>query len=590
MSSTPIVDYLTKQIFIERSVASDISFAKQGAAPSCQYREKVSYSILGNSLFSKERSELSIYHENAPYQSQISYATYLVCGEIDPPYVDEMNMDYDEGKDVEGDFEDDGDDVPQMKLLLVNELDLEVMRSDAKLQFTRINSIHVYSLSPSPLRDAGHICTPTEHVRSVDHGKDAKEMIRIVGKIVGANIKIVQPTSKGTKSTRQPVAGPSRSKPTSRSAPAEVKAKEASTEPAKEQNKMVVDKPKDKPKATGKLDFSKAKLKEKKSDASMEATKGKREKEVEGEPKENKEKEKEKEEMVSVMAQQPKKTTEPAKKGTKRKSALEISDSEEERKQPPKAVSRHASPIPKAKENVRVKGRALISDDEDEVTKPVRKPRKGRAAVAVDSDNEEVLAMMNIDDDQVTRVLRDNRTESEVDREENDDHEEEEDKSAAVDEDVDMDDVTVPKAKPRKRVPKKVIPVGKNGLKKRRVVKSRSRVDEKGYMGASPFLFFALCGISDFIVVVFEDYSEYESVDEEESGPTRAKGKTKAKAKIEQESDNESVPAPKLNPSTKSAVQKEPLKAKGAKSGAGRTKGAQKQGNLAGFFTAKPKK
>jgi hypothetical protein len=39
----------------------------------------------------------------------------------------------------------------------------------------------------------------------------------------------------------------------------------------------------------------------------------------------------------------------------------------------------------------------------------------------------------------------------------------------------------------RKRKTKKVIPVGRNGLKKRRVEKSRTSFDEKGYMG---FLFY----------------------------------------------------------------------------------------------------
>lgn len=42
-----------------------------------------------------------------------------------------------------------------------------------------------------------------------------------------------------------------------------------------------------------------------------------------------------------------------------------------------------------------------------------------------------------------------------------------------------------PKPKPRKKKEKKVVPVGHNGLKKRCVMKSRMRIDEKGYMGMS---------------------------------------------------------------------------------------------------------
>jgi DNA polymerase delta subunit 3 len=38
---------------------------------------------------------------------------------------------------------------------------------------------------------------------------------------------------------------------------------------------------------------------------------------------------------------------------------------------------------------------------------------------------------------------------------------------------------------PKKRKPRKVVPVGRNGLKKRRVVKSRTTTDAKGYMRMS---------------------------------------------------------------------------------------------------------
>ena len=51
-----------------------------------------------------------------------------------------------------------------------------------------------------------------------------------------------------------------------------------------------------------------------------------------------------------------------------------------------------------------------------------------------------------------------------------------------MDEEMEED---VPKPKPRKRKEKKVIPVGRNGLKKKRVMKSRMTMDAKGYMGTS---------------------------------------------------------------------------------------------------------
>lgn len=52
-----------------------------------------------------------------------------------------------------------------------------------------------------------------------------------------------------------------------------------------------------------------------------------------------------------------------------------------------------------------------------------------------------------------------------------------------VDGDIEMEDEEVPKAKPRQRKPRKAVPVGRNGLKKKRVIRSRTTADEKGYMG-----------------------------------------------------------------------------------------------------------
>jgi hypothetical protein len=64
--------------------------------------------------------------------------------------------------------------------------------------------------------------------------------------------------------------------------------------------------------------------------------------------------------------------------------------------------------------------------------------------------------------------------------------------------DVD-DDEPDPAPKPiRKRREKKVIPMGQNGLAKRRVVKTRTTTDAKGFMGAlrcaACFAFSVVCG------------------------------------------------------------------------------------------------
>ena len=59
-------------------------------------------------------------------------------------------------------------------------------------------------------------------------------------------------------------------------------------------------------------------------------------------------------------------------------------------------------------------------------------------------------------------------------------------KHTGDEEDVSMPDhhASIDK-KLRKKKVKKVVPVGQNGLKKKRIVKSRMKVDDKGFMGIS---------------------------------------------------------------------------------------------------------
>ena len=57
-----------------------------------------------------------------------------------------------------------------------------------------------------------------------------------------------------------------------------------------------------------------------------------------------------------------------------------------------------------------------------------------------------------------------------------------------------MDDepAEVKRKKPKKKAEKKVVPVGRNGLRKKRVVKSKLSIDAKGYTGGVAELGF--CG------------------------------------------------------------------------------------------------
>lgn len=153
-------------------------------------------------------------------------------------------------------------------------------------------------------------------------------------------------------------------------------------------------------------------------------------------------------------------------------------------------------------DNVRVKKRTVLSDDDDDggVDLPPRRTRKSfKLTDTRDSDEEKnVRALMDMDDgkrfflfltchfvhvtiDQVTRVSREAKEYLKEEEEEESEHD--------VDQDVEMADIPVLKAKPKKRrEKKKVIPLGRNGLKKKRVIKSRQTFDAKGYTG-NPFLY-----------------------------------------------------------------------------------------------------
>jgi DNA polymerase delta subunit 3 len=179
-------------------------------------------------------------------------------------------------------------------------------------------------------------------------------------------------------------------------------------------------------------------------------------------------------------------------------------------------------------------------------------------------------AMMDIDDDQVTRVTRDPPSTA---------HPTESEASPASlphdeDEDVDMaaaDEEPKIKPQPRKKKPKKVIPVGRNGLKKRRVEKSRTSFDEKGYM-------------------VTEDYSSYESVtdvDEADDLPAKAKGKTKEGPKlVEKKTTKEDPPVESV--SKPKALGKAPSTGKAAASSTTKSKmGGSSKGDIKNFFAKK---
>lgn len=187
-------------------------------------------------------------------------------------------------------------------------------------------------------------------------------------------------------------------------------------------------------------------------------------------------------------------------------------------------------PTTKGKEKVqeptkgaRARGKVIVSEDEDGEIEPKTKGSrraKSRASIrsfdseksrVVDSDVErEGRALMDMDDgsfgivliislvlisrpfqDQVERISHAPSTvvspsDNSVGEDGGTASEEDnapvvETKAKETDEDVDMDDDTQPKQK-RKRKPKVVIPVGKNGIQKRKITKTRVIKNAKGYM------------------------------------------------------------------------------------------------------------
>ncbi|KAJ7132380.1 DNA polymerase subunit Cdc27 [Mycena epipterygia] len=488
MSTQPIRDYLTKQLLIEKNIVT--------------YRSLSRVLTLNVNV---AKNELADFHAN---DGQDLAATYLLSGQIQPVRNDE-DVDMDD-RDPYGDDDcedENGEYVPQTEIVLVGERDLE----SAQAQFIHLESIHVYSLSPSVIRDAGLLCTPTEIVRNLDN-KKGSELAAAVGKIISAQVNVsTKPLpSWGGRKAPPPVAGSSKVTV----APSAVK-KEEEAKP-KEKAKP------EKPKATGKLDFSKAKTKPVKKEEEKPAKTETKRKAASRPPS-----------VASSIGEKVQAKMEESKRGTKRKSAL-ASDSEEE----DKVVAKPVKPVAKAQSSVRVRKGVVLSDDEDDV--PRAPTRKGK--------EKKLRDMMDIDDDAVTHASRAPAKPE--------DEPEDEDESMEAPEVIVSDGDSKPA--PVKRKPKKVVPVGKNGLKKKRIVKSKMRIDDKGYM-------------------VTDDYSEYESVEEEEPPPP-PKGKAKAKAKAVE-------PAPaKEKAASKPAAKAAPAKTTKAKSSGGASKPGQQQPGLASFF------
>lgn len=560
MTTQAAQDYLTKEVFIRRSVVTFRSLSRE----------------LGIHV-NDAKNELKAFHEASIYTNTPAIPTYLVSGEVASKNGGPSNTpdDYDVDMDMDLDDEDGSDVVHISKVVLV---DADVL-DETMAQFSRVFSIHVYSLSPSKLKDADLICASNVNVQKVDASR-GPEFFSIVGKIRGGHVE-TRASARKTSALAPAAASSSKvtleetkkqpSKPAPQTKPEQPTLEgKSSTLDSKEltSTKELMQKTdiKEKPKASGRLDWSKAKSKEK------EKAEDKRSGEDDPKPKPSKPPSTNKTSFLpsksSISNQSSSKpeanraktdSTGPShvpQRGVKRKSHVP-SDSEKEEDQ----VLKPSKPIVSSS-SAKVRNGVVLTDDDEEDVRTFGRRRAGVKSGEMSDTEMSLKAMMDIDDDQVVRVSRTKKVPPKVDIEEDTDADIEEAREAMVPpvssdaDDMDTDDEPI--VKPKKRAPKRVVPVGRNGLKKKRVIKSRTTTDAKGYMQT-------------------EDYSSYESVEE---GDVQTEPATKPKGKGKK-GNNEQAKTEEPSAEKQTAKSKPKVASKAAPKPKG---SALKRGSLLNFF------
>ncbi|KIK61721.1 hypothetical protein GYMLUDRAFT_574122 [Collybiopsis luxurians FD-317 M1] len=512
MSSQKVDDFLTKQVLIEGNIVTYRSLSRQ----------------LSMHVNAAKNALYSFYSKTVLDGQSTLTATYLITGQVElgtgsqVQGSDSMDVDNDNSREVkELEYENDGhEDVEMTEIVLVDEKDLE----NTKSKFSTISCIHVYSLSPAPIRDLGLICGPNEIVREVDNKKP--EMTEIVGKIVG-NIKEMKgkyiPPPPPPAAAASTVATDSSSNSETATAGNTLKKSASMSEKEKPKPKDFFANMKSKEKGPKELKESTRKEQPIKKEESKSRTETKPKPSSkdgsEAEAKSTKirtttsskkkigprsESEDEKDSKRGASASSKGRAKAPANKaGTKRKSGV-LTESEEEEeedeKEEKKPIRRKSGVLsesedeqvekeekkPDAKSKVHVRRGVVISDDEEEESKANKSKSKGksRQEQVIRDEDEDVLGLMEIDDEHVDVVP--SRASRSTSRRESPESSQVE--SEHHGEDVEMEDDTKPPPKPKKTTTKakKVIPVGKNGLKKKRVVKKREFLDPKGYIGQNP--------------------------------------------------------------------------------------------------------
>ncbi|KAI6138154.1 DNA polymerase subunit Cdc27 [Pisolithus thermaeus] len=553
MTTQATQDYLTKEVFIRKSVVTFRSLSRE----------------LGIHV-NNAKNELKAFYEASTYTDTPAVPTYLVSGEVTSKKGPPSNTPDDYDMDLDFDDENGPDVVYITKVVLVDADTLD----ETVAQCSRIFSVHVYSLSSSKLKDADLICASNVNAQKVDASR-GPESFPIVGKIRGAHVEMRNGSGKtsapapafasSSKTTLEETgAQPSKPVPEVKPKQPTLKGRALSDSKGSSTTKEPMQKTeiKEKPKPSGKLDWSNAQSREK------EKAKDKRNAEDKSTSKppfanrtSSPPSKSNRSNQSSSISEVNKAKTDSAgsslalQRGLKRKTQNPF-DSEEEEE-----VLKPSKPIAPSTSAKVKNGVVLSSDDEQEEEEaPAFRRRRSRVKNGEISDTEMGLkAMMDIDDDQVVRGSRMTRVPPQPDVEEDTEVEIEEATVPPVSSDADnMDTDDEPVVKSRKRIPKKVVPVSRNGLKKKRVIKTRTTTDAKGYMQT-------------------EDYSSYESVEEGDVQVEQA-----AKSKSKGRKGNNEQPKTEEPSAEKQSAKSKP---KGVSKAAPKPKGgAVKRGSLLNFF------
>ncbi|KAG8936095.1 hypothetical protein FRC02_004720 [Tulasnella sp. 418] len=403
------------------------------------------------------------------------------------------------------------------KIVLIGETDVE----QAKLQFSRIICTHVYSLSPGMLNDKALLASATASIRQLD-AEHGPEVSATLGMAIAPCAKVVK-FKPSTKPLPKPVVKPMSGRPSLQEKNTDQEKRASSTlqqsklgkkpEAAKKVEPAVKPNPfftatKATPKVTVKKEPSTVKLEEVETKLGRNVN----ESEEENSSKAGSSRFQSPSQGSSAFSQT---------KGKVKRGRVVSDDEEEEPVLPTKKSSLKKR-----------KSEALREEEEEEEEENAGTSRKlarlmrGQAAAEQQrsrkSEKEDNLrALMELDDDNELSSAA--RTSEEPEEESEPEH-------------VPLTKPQKSKAKPAKEKPtgvdvinktkkrKSTVPLGNNGKKKRKVMKTRETVNAKGY-------------------TVTEDYSSYESVsgseEEEEKPKPKASSQKKRSGKVVKQEEEE---------------------------------------------------